>query len=94
MGLADIAWVVVHSSNGVGYGKTGTFFLPKPVAELVRQGRELGEADDIVFGRVNSKQENGAIGILTRDVIDRKQLYQPAVVMALIPFCNPKLYFD
>ncbi len=92
LGLMAFAWVVVRSVHGVGYGKTGTFFLPPQVANLVRQGKELGEADDVVFGRVNSKQENGAIGLLTRDVINRASLYQPAVVMALIPFCNPQLY--
>ena len=58
----------------------------------MRQGLELGQADDIVFGRSNSKQANGAVGILTDDVIDRAQLYEPAVIFALIPFKNPDLY--
>jgi inosine/xanthosine triphosphatase len=90
--MAAFAWIVVRSLQQCGKGRTGTFFLPPAVAELVRQGKELGEADDIVFGRSNSKQENGAIGLLTGDVIDRAQLYEPAVVMALIPFRNPQLY--
>jgi non-canonical (house-cleaning) NTP pyrophosphatase len=54
---------------------------------------ELGEADDLVFGQINSKQQNGAIGILTNDLIDRESLYRPAVIMALIPFLNPTLDF-
>lgn len=90
--MQAFAWVVVRSPHGVGKGRTGTFFLPPQVAELVRQGMELGEADDIVFGRSNSKQQNGAIGILTGDVIDRARLYEPAVIFALIPFVNPALY--
>jgi len=53
---------------------------------------ELGEADDRVFERSNSKQTNGAIGLLTGNVIDRTTLYAPAVVFALIPFKNPELY--
>jgi non-canonical (house-cleaning) NTP pyrophosphatase len=52
----------------------------------------LGEADDRVFSRKNSKQSNGAIGILTNDAIDRTELYIPAVIFALIPFKNPDLY--
>jgi inosine/xanthosine triphosphatase len=90
--MAAFAWIVVRSKQQCGKGRTGAFFLPPAVSELVRQGKELGEADDIVFGRSNSKQDNGAIGLLTGDVIDRAQLYEPAVVMALIPFKNPDLY--
>ncbi len=90
--MQAFAWVVVRSGQRLGKGRSGTFYLPPAVAELVRQGVELGEADDIVFGRSNSKQENGAIGLLTRDVIDRAGLYEPAVIFALIPFLNPELY--
>ena len=39
-----------------GKSRTATFFLPEEVAELVRQGQELGSADDIVFNVSNSKQ--------------------------------------
>ncbi|MSP13769.1 MAG: non-canonical purine NTP phosphatase [Chloroflexi bacterium] len=90
--LAAFAWVVVCSGDRSGQARTGTFFLPDRVGALVRQGKELGEADDIVFNRSNSKQENGAIGILTGNVIDRVQLYAPAVVLALVPFKHPAWY--
>jgi inosine/xanthosine triphosphatase len=90
--LAAFAWIVVLSSNLCGKGRTGTFFLPKAVAELVRQGKELGEADDIVFGKQNSKQQNGALGLLTGDILNRTILYEFAVMLALIPFKNPGLY--
>jgi inosine/xanthosine triphosphatase len=90
--LCAFAWVVVLSQGLCGKGRTGTFFLPPRVAELVRQGKELGEADDIVFGRTNSKQENGAVGLLTGDVIDRAAFYTHAAMLALIPFKNEALY--
>ena len=90
--MAAYAWVVVLGRDLSGKSRTGTFYLPPQVAELIQQGLELGEADDIVFGRSNSKQENGAIGLLTGDVIDRVQLYEHAVILALVPFKNPKLY--
>jgi inosine/xanthosine triphosphatase len=91
-GLTGFAWIVIRSATLLGKGRTATFFLPSQVANLVRQGKELGEADDIVFNRSNSKQENGAVGILTGDVIDRVKLYEMAVILALIPFKNPLLY--
>ena len=90
--MAAFAWIVVQSRDLCGKGRTGSFFLPGEIAELVRGGKELGDADDIVFQKSNSKQKNGAIGILTRNVVDRTSLYEQAVILALIPFKNPELY--
>jgi inosine/xanthosine triphosphatase len=91
-GMGTFAWVVILDSNRMGKGRSGEFFLPKKVAELVRQGMELGDADDVVFAQSNSKQKNGAVGLLTGDAITRAELYVPAVIFALIPFKNPELY--
>lgn len=93
--MRTFAWVVILSrdTDSLGKARTAAFLVPQEVAALVRQGKELGEADDIVFGRVNSKQQNGAVGILTNDAITRVDLYAPAVMMALIPFTNPDLTF-
>jgi inosine/xanthosine triphosphatase len=90
--MSAFAWVVVLSENQVGKSRTGTFYLPQRVARLVRAGNELGEADDIVFGRSDSKRENGAIGLLTGDVIDRIALYEHAIILALVPLKNADLY--
>lgn len=90
--LSAFAWIVVRSKNRRSRSRSGTFLLPKKLADLIRQGIELGEADDIVFNRSNSKQANGAIGILTGNVIDRTDLYLHAVILALVPFKNDDLY--
>lgn len=91
--LWAFAWVVVLAGEIVGKSRTAAFTLPHEIAELVRQGVELGTADDMVFGRSNSKQGNGAVGILTADVIDRAGYYEHAVVLALVAFKNPPLTF-
>jgi inosine/xanthosine triphosphatase len=91
--LWAFAWVVILSRDRMGRGRTGAFALPDEIAQLVRQGVELGEADDRVFGRSNSKQGNGAVGILTADLIDRTRYYEHAVALALIPFKNTSLTF-
>ncbi len=91
-GLHAFAWVVVLSGSREGRSRTASFELPPAVAALVREGVELGHADDQVFGRQNSKQGNGAVGLLTADVVDRVALYEPAVMLALIPFRNPELF--
>jgi inosine/xanthosine triphosphatase len=90
--MEAFAWVFVKSMDCFGKAKTGTFFLPKEVVRLVSTGMELGLADDIVFQRNNSKQQNGAVGLLTGDVIGRTSFYADAVVLALIPFKNEELY--
>jgi len=90
--LLAFAWVAILSSDQMGSARTGTFYLPMEVTRLVLEGRELGEADDLVFSRTNSKQQNGAVGILTHDLIDRKKYYEHAVILALIPFLNPDHY--
>ena len=90
--MEAFAWVVIKSNSRYGKSKTGTFTLPKQVVELIHQGKELGEADDIVFDRTNSKQKSGAVGILTDNAIDRTSYYTNAVILALIPFKNSDLY--
>ena len=91
--LEAFAWIVIIARDGrVGRSRTATFQLPPAVAELVRAGVELGHADDRVFGRSNSKQTNGAVGLLTNDLIDRTAYYEHAVVLALVPFINPRHY--
>jgi non-canonical (house-cleaning) NTP pyrophosphatase len=64
------------------------------VAELIRNGKELGEADDIVFGESNSKQKMGAVGLLTNNVIDRTEYYTHAVILALIRFKNANYFHE
>lgn len=91
-GMTAFAWIVIQDKQHTGRARTGAFFLPDQVVVLINQGKELGEADDIVFKRTGSKTENGAIGILTNNIIDRTSLYTPAVIMALVPFINPTLY--
>jgi len=92
--LFAFAWVVIRGTHLRGQSRTAAFALPQEVAALVREGHELGDADDIVFGRSNSKQENGSVGILTGDLINRTSFYTEAVVLALIPFINPSLDFS
>lgn len=63
--MASFAWVYILSQKQHGKAKTGMFFLPHAVMQLILEGVELGKADDIVFQCTNSKKKNGAVGILT-----------------------------
>ncbi len=86
------AWIVIFDNDKFGKAKTATFPLPLKISKLIKEGYELGDADDIVFKRSNSKQKNGAVGILSDNLISRTDYYVHAIILALIPFSNSKLY--
>jgi inosine/xanthosine triphosphatase len=91
-GYEAFAWMVVSDGQREGEARTAGFILPPAIGSLLDQGLELGEADDRIFGTLNSKQQNGAVGLLSGDRITRRSLYEPAIVLALLPFIRPELY--
>lgn len=86
------AWIIISDKKKTGKAKTATFPLPLKISKLIKEGYELGDADDMVFKRSNSKQKNGAVGILSKNLINRTDYYVHAIILALIPFTNSKLY--
>lgn len=85
-------WVVVLGRQQAGRARSASYELPKAICELIRQGMELGDADDLVFGVSGSKLESGGVGLLTDGRVRRSQFYAEAVKLALIPFVNPDLF--
>jgi inosine/xanthosine triphosphatase len=91
--LRSVIWVVIQDSSGeISAERCSTFTLPPQVEQLVRSGLSLGAADDIVFNKTGSNKANGAIGLLTHDILTRTSVYRDGCVMALIPFQNEALY--
>ncbi len=82
--LYNRAWMVVCDSDGyVSKSSTALFYLPTEVAKYIREGMELGLANDKFFSTVNSKHGLGAIGYLTDGTIDREAYYLQAAIIAL-----------
>ena len=92
--MITIAYMCVYDpvKNKFGFGRAGSYTLPQKIMELVKGGMELGFADDQVFGKTNSKQDMGSVGLLTSGLINRFEYYDHAMVLAMIPFMNPELY--
>lgn len=91
--LYTFAWVCIKSKEGKkGLGRTASFPLPPKIEKLIKGGKELGDADDIVFGIKDTKQKMGAIGLLSKGKLNRTKLYEQGVICALLPFLNEKLY--
>ncbi|KAK0671052.1 inosine triphosphate pyrophosphatase-like protein [Cercophora samala] len=90
----SFAWIAVESKEGrTGKARTATYYVAQETANLIGGGMELGHADDLIFGKTNSKQHSGSVGILTDDVVTRTSYYVQAVILALIPFKNTQLTF-
>jgi inosine/xanthosine triphosphatase len=87
--LMAFAWMAVRGPDGsMSEARTATLPLPPAVQELVANGIELGEANDRVFATVNSKQQEGAFGLLTDGLYTREEVYREALIFALVPFVH------
>ena len=90
--VAVFAWVVVRSGPRTAKARTGSFYLPPEMVRRVGKGVELGEVCDELFHRQDSKRNLGAIGLLTGGRMKRSDYYRHAVILALIPFHERRLY--
>jgi inosine/xanthosine triphosphatase len=88
--LQAFAWMAVLDSAGrFGMARSATLPLPHAIRKLLESGMELGEANDRVFGTVNSKQQGGAFGLLTDGRHTRESIYAQTVMLALVPLLHP-----
>lgn len=91
--LRTCAWAVaVDPAGEEGVGGSLSMPLPERVAQLIRQGMELGHAMDVVARTVGTKHGRGAVGILTAGLVDRQRAYEPMVAYALAPWLAPEFY--
>lgn len=89
----DCGWAVVLDKNGTcGIGSSARMLTPEKIMKLVRAGRELGTANDIVFGAKNSKQKEGHFGLMTKGIVTRTDAYKDSIVFALSRFIRPELF--
>ncbi|NOG64965.1 MAG: inosine/xanthosine triphosphatase [Chloroflexi bacterium] len=92
-GMMTCAWCAIVDLDGrIGVGGSSCIRLPDTVANLVRNGIELGMAMDQLTGQHNTKQAEGAIGILTNGLSSRQEAYEALIRMALAPFLRPAWY--
>jgi inosine/xanthosine triphosphatase len=91
--LFTCAWCAVARDDGpVGIAGGESVLLPPSLAEAVRAGKELGPAMDALTGRHNTKQDKGAIGILTAGWLSRQSAYEHLLTMALARLLTPNYY--
>ncbi|MBO1519816.1 inosine/xanthosine triphosphatase [Oceanisphaera pacifica] len=87
------AWIQVLGHNGLdNASRSASLTLPDFVVQAVMHGEELGQAMDRLFKLTNCKQQGGAIGVLTANLLNRRQLYCDTLILALAPLISPQSY--
>ncbi len=85
-------WACIMDASGrESYGQSGAIALPKPLAiRVVDEGVELSEAIDAYVGSHGIRDAQGAWGVLTGNLITRKDAFRVAVINALAPLWVPR----
>ncbi|OGE33014.1 hypothetical protein A3E66_02065 [Candidatus Daviesbacteria bacterium RIFCSPHIGHO2_12_FULL_37_16] len=89
----DCGWIVVINKKGeMGMGSSIRMHAPRRMMELVKKGMELGDANDLIFRKVNTKQSEGHFGLMTKNAITRTTAYRDGVIAALSYFLHTHLF--
>lgn len=84
-------WACVTDGSRLGYGGGPSLLVPSDVAAKVVAGQELGDVVDALAG-ADVRGTRGAWGVLTLDLIDRREAFRLAVLAAFAPFYNADAY--
>jgi inosine/xanthosine triphosphatase len=84
---------LIDNEGRKSFGTSAHFQLPEKVVKRLLNREELGFVMDDIMNQQNTKQKMGAIGFFTLGVMNRKDLYIPGIISALVPFNHPDMYF-
>ena len=86
-------WAYATDGKRGAFGATPSISVPASLAKKVIEGRrELGLVIDEVAGVSDVRSRQGAWGILSRDLVTRAMSFEIALIAALAPFYNKKMY--
>lgn len=87
-------WAYVTDGAGRGaFGQSGAILLPTALAKrVVDEGVELAAAIDAFANGQGIRDQQGAWGVLSRNMITRQDAFRTAVINAFAPFFNHSLY--
>jgi inosine/xanthosine triphosphatase len=87
------SWAYVSDGHVGHYGRSGGIEIPGALArEVLENGIELSAAIDRFAGAVGIRDNQGAWGVLSSDLISRTEAFRVAVIAAFSPFYNAKMY--
>lgn len=86
-------WAYVTDGERGAFGAAPSVLVPADIVRRVEgTGRELGEVIDEAAGERDVRSRQGAWGVLTRGLLTRSMSFETALVAALAPFYNARVY--
>ncbi len=85
---------IINMKGKIAFGTSAHFELPQSITKRLLNGEELGFVMDEIMNDENTKQKGGAISFFTNGKMNRKELYIPGIISALVPFLHEDLYFN
>jgi non-canonical (house-cleaning) NTP pyrophosphatase len=87
------SWAYVSDGKAGYFGSSGNVLVPDIIAnKVMHHGQDLGEVIDAVMNQRDVRSKQGTWGILTRDLVSRKESFEFALLAAFAPFYNKDLY--
>ena len=85
-GLYDVQHCAILDKSGrMTIGMSSGFRYPDDVIELLRKGMTVGEAMKQLYTKDSRGRKEGAVGVLSKGLLDRKSLTEQSVMAAMIP---------
>ena len=86
-------WAFATDGHTGAFGSSPSISVPATIVQSVVDGQqELGVVIDKVAGMRDVRSRQGAWGILSRDLVTRSDSFEVALIAAMAPFYNSKLY--
>ncbi len=86
-------WAYVWNGRQGAWGASYAAPVPEALARAVYiENKELGEIIDAFSGRQQVRDNEGAFGVFTLDILTRADSFEKALLGALAPFFNPNTY--
>jgi non-canonical (house-cleaning) NTP pyrophosphatase len=76
---------IIDQEGRITVGMGSGFAYPKDIADLVRGGLTVGQAVDKIYEKNAVGHSEGAIGLLSKGIMDRKELTKQSILAAMIP---------
>jgi inosine/xanthosine triphosphatase len=87
------SWAYVSDGLRGHFGRSGGIELPPALAhEVLDKGVELAAAIDEFAGMAGIRDNQGAWGVLSNNLITRREAFRVALVAAFAPFFNANLF--
>ena len=87
------SWAYVSDGLRGHFGRSGGIELPPALAhEVLDKGVELAAAIDKFAGMAGIRDNQGAWGVLSNNLITRREAFRVALVAAFAPFYNVNLF--